>query len=289
MKTTKYLIYGTIVSIVLAIFVFNSCQKENNEVTTNIQADSTSSSHGMGCLILPESEYKAISMASDVALKSTPTSVDLSCPSIGNQGGEGSCVAWGVAYACRSISKKITSGASSYSTSTNIFSPEYVYNQIKVGRDCGSGAYVTSALNLLINQGVCPWSIMVYSDSNGCSTQPTTAQKTSAANYKIASYQRVTISESALKAQLALSKPIVIAGPVDETYYDLGNNQILTQYNSQTYLGGHCVCLVGYSDTKNAFKFQNSWGTSWGTSGYGWIDYSAISGYIEEAYVLTEN
>lgn len=288
MKTTKYLIYGTVVSFMLAIFVFNSCKKENSEVTLD-QTESSSEVHGMGCLPLPVSEYKAIAMAPEVVLKSTPTSVDLSCPSIRNQGGEGSCVAWGVAYACRSISKKITSGATSYSTSTNVFSPEYVYNQIKVGWDCESGAYVSSALKLLVSQGVCPWSIMPYSDTNGCSTQPTTAQKTSAANYKIASYQRVTISTSALKAQLALNKPIVIAGPVDEAYYYLGNNEILTQYDDRTYLGGHCVCLVGYSDTKNAFKFQNSWGTSWGTSGFGWMDYDTISDYIWEAYVLTES
>ncbi len=36
---------------------------------------------------------------------------------------------------------------------------------------------------------------------------------------------------------------------------------------------GHAVCLVGYDDNKNAFKFINSWGTSWGIDGYGWISY----------------
>lgn len=31
---------------------------------------------------------------------------------------------------------------------------------------------------------------------------------------------------------------------------------------------GHAVLLVGYDRKEGYFKFQNSWGTSWGDSGY---------------------
>lgn len=34
---------------------------------------------------------------------------------------------------------------------------------------------------------------------------------------------------------------------------------------------GHSICLVGYDENKKAFKFINSWGPTWGFSGYGWI------------------
>jgi hypothetical protein len=36
---------------------------------------------------------------------------------------------------------------------------------------------------------------------------------------------------------------------------------------------GHCIVIVGYDDTKQAWLIRNSWGTSWGTDGYGWFGY----------------
>ena len=36
---------------------------------------------------------------------------------------------------------------------------------------------------------------------------------------------------------------------------------------------GHCIVIVGYDDTKQAWLVRNSWGTGWGTNGYGWFGY----------------
>jgi hypothetical protein len=35
----------------------------------------------------------------------------------------------------------------------------------------------------------------------------------------------------------------------------------------------HAVLLVGWDDTKKAWKIKNSWGTSWGAGGFGWVAY----------------
>jgi C1A family cysteine protease len=52
--------------------------------------------------------------------------------------------------------------------------------------------------------------------------------------------------------------------------------------------GGHAVSVVGYDDTKKiknpgnaeettgALLIRNSWGTSWGEEGYGWLPYRYI-------------
>ena len=37
--------------------------------------------------------------------------------------------------------------------------------------------------------------------------------------------------------------------------------------------GGHCICVLGYSDSLGAWLCQNSWGPGWGMSGYFWIGY----------------
>lgn len=39
---------------------------------------------------------------------------------------------------------------------------------------------------------------------------------------------------------------------------------------SETNIGRHCLQIVGYDDTKQAWLIRNSWGTGWGTGGYGW-------------------
>ena len=36
---------------------------------------------------------------------------------------------------------------------------------------------------------------------------------------------------------------------------------------------GHCIVIVGYDDGKQAWLIRNSWGTGWGTNGYGWFGY----------------
>jgi C1A family cysteine protease len=38
-------------------------------------------------------------------------------------------------------------------------------------------------------------------------------------------------------------------------------------------LGGHCIGIVGYDDSKGAWLIRNSWGTGWGMEGYAWVKY----------------
>src|SRR5688572_21186046 len=61
-----------------------------------------------------------------------PASYILTAPTPGNQGSEGSCVAWAAASA-RTIEQYYRTNATSYSYATNIFSPEFIFNQIQTG------------------------------------------------------------------------------------------------------------------------------------------------------------
>jgi C1A family cysteine protease len=47
--------------------------------------------------------------------------------------------------------------------------------------------------------------------------------------------------------------------------------------------GGHSCVVVGYDDTRQAWKVQNSWGTDWGEAGYFWIAYGAC--YLESQMI----
>jgi len=264
-------------------FMMNSCEKSTqDDVKLTTEQAVIGEFHSLGCELLPAEEYAKIPVAKipNVSLKAD---VSLNVPPVGNQGGEGSCVAWGTTYAGRSINWQAGHTAS-WSTSVNIFSPEYVYNQIKVKRQCSSGSYVTRGLDLLKAQGVCTWSLMPYTDVS-CTTMPTTAQKTAAAAYKISGYSTVTISTTAIKSMLAAGKPVIVAGPVSNGFMYLANNAVLSAFDGRS-LGGHCYCVVGYDDTKGAFKFMNSWGTSWASSGFGYIAYGYEKTWWTEAYVI---
>ena len=39
-------------------------------------------------------------------------------------------------------------------------------------------------------------------------------------------------------------------------------------------LGGHAILAVGFDDKTQRFKFRNSWGTTWGDDGYGYLPYA---------------
>lgn len=268
------------VAVVGVALFLNSCKKEVVEPT---EPKIETNYYSLGCELLPPAEYAKIPVAKtpDVAIKATV--LNLNVPPVGNQGGEGSCVAFGTTYAGRSIDWQTTHPAA-WSQSVNIFSPEYVYNQIKVRRSCSSGSYVIRGLDLLKLQGVCTWTLMPYTDVS-CTLLPTTAQKTAAAAYKIAGYSTVARTTADIKAFLAAGKAVIVAGPVSNGYMNLASGAVLTTFDG-TSLGGHCYCVVGYDDDKGAFKFMNSWGTTWATAGFGYIAYGYETTWWTEAYVI---
>lgn len=202
-----------------------------------------------------------------------PSSLFLTMPPVGYQGGEFNCAVFATTYAARSVEQFYKTNASAYDYSSNIFSPEFVYNKIKFNDNCGSGASVTTALDYLKSTGVCLWQSMPYSYTNGCSLTPTNSQFSEAANYKISSYSWLYASDvNAIKTMIANKHVIITTVLTDQSFNNAGAGFIWTAYSGSKGLG-HSVVICGYDDAKHAYKIMNSWGTTWGDSGYSWIDY----------------
>ena len=202
-----------------------------------------------------------------------PGSVSLITPPIANQGNEGSCVAFATAYAARSIEAYYRTFSTSYSLSSNIFSPEYVYNQTKLSSDCNSGTAFTLALDLMKNRGVCTWNSMPYSALNGCSLLPNSTQEAEAANYKITSYSKIINSDqTAIKTMIYNRHPVIINVTMDNGFINATSGFIWKSYSGSGALP-HALIICGYDDAKRAYKVMNSVGTNWGDLGFGWIDY----------------
>jgi hypothetical protein len=216
-----------------------------------------------------------------------PPMVDLSpnFPGAGNQGQQGSCVGWAVAWALKSYQERIENSWS-LNTGDHLFSPSFVFNQIQLG-NCND-AYINEALQLIVDQGSATWSSMPY-DPISCSAQPTAETRLEAAN--LGAYRKARV-DSILGAKGALANrlPVVVGIRIYEQLSSLDGPDSV--YNTATGpdLGGHAVTVVGYDDNRygGAFHVINSWGRSWGDDGFFWLPYSFASQVIGEAWVLED-
>lgn len=251
----------------------------------------------LGLKFTPAEQLQGIPLASTpYSGTELPNSFDLSSnlPPAGNQGRQNSCVAWTVAYAYKSYQEKkeenqnyIVNGQLNLNA---VFSPAFIYNQINNGVDGGS--YFTDALNILSQQGAVKWSDMPYNELDYL-TKPNNTQKNKAKNYRIDFWRRVNIyDQKEIKAQINAGFPVIIGAMVDREFSDRGKNLSAQDYiwsnvggNQQ---GGHAMLVVGFDDSKGAFKVLNSWGRDWGRDGYCWITYNLFPQVVREGYVMKD-
>lgn len=215
-----------------------------------------------------------------------PSSYQLNMPPVGQQGGEFSCVAWAVTYA-RSAEQYYKNGATSYSESSNILSPEYLYNQVKFSEHCSSGTGLYTALNFVKNNGICTWTGMPYSNTNGCSLLPNSTQQAEAANYRISTFSQILVADQiAIKTLLSQNHPLMAGTSIDGNFTNATAGYIWNAF-SGSFGTNHGYTLCGYDDAKHAYRAINSWGTGWADAGYIWIDYDFFGTLPGSLYVIS--
>ncbi len=216
-----------------------------------------------------------------------------------NQGQQGSCVAWASAYAARTIVQAQATGTDANAT---VFSPSYLYNQIKLGNDC-QGSYIFRAMENMQAGGVLPFSQFGYTDQS-CQKQPNAAERQQALPYRIKGFQRLSYNGDdqrtdmlAIKQQLSQGAPVVIGMMVGGSFMqDMEGRDLWTptqnDYRMQGF-GGHAMCVIGYDDYKvqgeaegGAFQIMNSWGPEWGNNGIAWVRYRDFDHFAKEAYAV---
>ena len=216
--------------------------------------------------------------------KSLPTSVDLrsKCPSVYNQGQEGSCTAnAGVAARVMLMQKPrlLLSRAFLY----------YEERNLEGNTRSDSGATLRDLCKALYNYGVCEEVYMPYGPITLYTPPSTTALK-NALKYKIKTYQRLS-SLNDVKTYLANHLQPVIIGM--EVYESMETEAVATTgilplpTSTEELLGGHAVLVVGYDDTKKVFIVRNSWGANWGDKGYFYMPYTYFQNYTFDYWVLT--
>ena len=107
------------------------------------------------------------------------------------------------------------------------------------------------------------------------------------AAHDLQTYQTVELDPDHMMAALHQHGPLVVGMPWHKEWDDLEDGAVMTAQTTANHAeGGHCIAIVGYSKTKNAFRVRNSWGTDWGDNGYAWLPMNK-SIPIDDVYVVS--
>lgn len=234
-------------------------------------------------------------LAEDDTKNPLPESANLQkfAPAVGNQGEQGSCVAWSSAYGARTILESARTGQPGNALR---FSPSFLYNQI--GLQGCQGSYIIRAMEYMTKQGSVAYDKFPYTDQD-CTRPPSSALIDEAGQFKMRGFNRLSqgdrtdaIDLRAIKENLAQGAPVVIGMMVGPSFMQPMQGRDLWEPEqgdeSQMGFGGHAMCVVGYDDRRHggAFLLMNSWGPEWGNNGFAWVRYRDFRVFVREAYGL---
>lgn len=219
-----------------------------------------------------------------------PTVFSMVTPPVLNQGSEQSTTSIAVGYNQFSIAKYYRLGSNSFSNSINVMSPEMLYNAVKLGGSVCGGTRLNDNYSYLANNGTCFWSSLPYSNTNGCSSSLITNSMVSEArrnkiNYNI-NRDFIYVQDKGLtKITLNNKRPLVVLVRMENTAYNSAPGFIWNSSDGSS-LGSTALTIVGFDDTKRAYKCMTTWGPNRCSNGFLWVDYDHMTRLATQAWYL---
>jgi C1A family cysteine protease len=159
-----------------------------------------------------------------------------------------------------------------------------------------SGAFLRTTMGAMVLFGIPPEEYWPYVIAD-FDKEPSPFCYAYAQNYKAINYYRLDPPGTtkpdllnSIKTNLAAGLPSMFGFTVYSSYVQASNTgKIPYPTSGEKIVGGHAVVAAGYDDnmkitnsasgavqTTGALLIRNSWGTGWGSSGYGWLPYNYV-------------
>jgi len=204
------------------------------------------------------------------------------CSPIEDQGSIGSCVSQAVVGLMEYLDRRQGRGHVNGSRMFN-----YYVGRRMHGWSGDTGLYIRTGMKALKAFGLPPETHWRYERSL-LDTDPTPFVYSYAQGAKALNYYRLDDGNRNRNDVLAYIKTMIDNWfPVcfGFTVYSFGNSagEFPMPEPGQAPYGGHAVMAVGYDDGRRidksvgALLIRNSWGTSWGAHGYGWLPYDYVT------------
>ena len=254
------------------------------------------------CNLVPSSKTEndwtyqdAVAAGALGAVAAPPASVDLRAAwwAVGDQEDTGSCVGWATAEGVVRY-QMVKAGKLPKST---LLSPRFVWMASKETDEFTAraetfieeaGTSLKAAMDIVRKYGAATMNQLPFHIMTKMYTGNGNAFYAAAAQRKIAAYFNMHRNLNQWKAWLAAHGPILVGLSVDHTWDDAtatGGN--IDTFMPNTVRGGHAVAVVGYTSA-GRFIVRNSWGTSWGDHGFGYVSPAYIAaGFFDESYGVT--
>jgi C1A family cysteine protease len=198
--------------------------------------------------------------------------------SIKNQGAEGSCVGFAVAKGIETVLGKAAGRFKN-------LSERWAYEKAKIYDEWPGNNYegssVRGGLKAAHKEGVCLEQFWRYIPNQ--KGRPTPKAKTSAAEHKVLSYERVKGIDN-IKRAIYENEIVVGASLIHEGWFSPRRNGVIPLRSNFRVLGGHAFALVGYGG--RGFWVANSWGNRWGVKGFGVLLFNDAKLHLVDAWTI---
>lgn len=290
-RVGKLVVSGTIATMP---FSMTSCDEATTQAVVDILATLLDS---MGLLINEEDVNDIPTDDVDNDDSGLPSSKDWTkyAPAVGNQGSYGTCVAWAAGYGLKTTLNNIEGNYTSYKNNSSYqTSPIDLWHMMSniyknKGYTSGNcnGSSFDPAFKVMIDKGVATMSSVPFTGqkmkcdnipSNGNSGNKLGAYRLVAYTSDLSGSTSYGMTVANLKSKLN-EGPLVVGAKLGESFMRWNSSATITSDDPDSYNGGqhayHAMLMVGYDDSRKAFRIQNSWGTTeWGDNGYIWVGYN---------------
>jgi C1A family cysteine protease len=204
---------------------------------------------------------------------------------IKNQGGCGSCVAFGTTATVEST-LRVQRGDPNLAVDLSEAHLFFCHARAR-GRNCSTGWWPEEALADFQSKGVVDEACYPYNLSNtDCSGL---CSNWADRVVKISGFSDLTGKPAQIKDWVSTKGPVSSCFVVYQDFFSYKTGVYRHVTGSQA--GGHCVTIVGYNDSPGFWICKNSWGTGWGEQGFFCIAYGecAIDSWRNHGVAGIEN